>query len=128
MAIEKGKKNYMIYLIISVLLGGFGQVLLKKGMGVIGPMELNFSEFGNIVWSLISNFYIVGGLLTYGVSMLLWLTALSKLDLSFAYPFVSLGYVIMILASWLLFRENISLLRLVGCSVVILGVIIVSRS
>ena len=128
LVIEKGIKLSMNYLLISIILGGFGQVLLKKGMEIIGPVDLSFLSLGKVVWSLISNPFIVGGIFTYGISMLLWLTALSKVELSYAYPFVSLGYIIMIFASWLIFHENITLLRLSGCLVILLGVIIISRT
>ena len=57
-----------------------------------------------------------------------WLTALSRVDLSYAYPFASLSYVVMLTASWLLFHEDISAVRLLGTLIVGLGVFIISRS
>ena len=54
--------------------------------------------------------------------------ALSRVDLSYAYPFASLGYVVMLVASWQLFNENISPLRLAGTLMVCLGVFLISRS
>jgi drug/metabolite transporter (DMT)-like permease len=59
---------------------------------------------------------------------LFWLTALSRVDLSYAYPFASLSYIIMLTASWLLFNENITPMRLMGSLVVGLGVFLISRS
>ncbi len=53
---------------------------------------------------------------------------LMKVDLSFAYPFVALSYVIIIITAWLFLGENISLLRLVGVLVICLGVFLISRS
>ena len=49
-------------------------------------------------------------------------------DLSFAYPFASLSYVVMLVAAWQLFKEDLSLVRVVGTLVVGLGVLIISRS
>ena len=57
-----------------------------------------------------------------------WLVALSRVDLSYAYPFASLSYVVMLTASWLLFNENITSLRLLGTVVIGLGVFLISRS
>ncbi len=54
--------------------------------------------------------------------------ALSRVDLSFAYPFASLSYVVMLAASWQLFNEDISLLRLMGTAVIVFGVLLISRS
>jgi drug/metabolite transporter (DMT)-like permease len=98
------------------------------GMKNMGPLTLTFAEFGSIFWRIITNPYVVIGLGIYGFSTILWLVALSRFDLSFIYPFASLGYVIMLFASWQLFHEQISITRLVGCAVVILGVILISRT
>ena len=118
----------IVYILISVLAGGVGQVLLKKGMTNLGPLTLTASQIGSILWRMVTDPYVVIGLCIYGISSILWLTALSRVNLSYAYPFVSLGYVIMLLASWRLFHEDISLLRLLGCGVIILGIIIISRT
>jgi drug/metabolite transporter (DMT)-like permease len=71
---------------------------------------------------------VVIGLLFYVISSLFWLAALSRVELSFAYPFVSLSYIGMLFASWFFFQENLSALRLIGTITIILGVLIISRS
>lgn len=118
----------IVYILISVLAGGVGQVILKKGMGAMGPLTLSFGQLGSILWRMATNPYVVIGLGIYAMGTILWLTALSRIELSYAYPFASLGYVIMLIASWQLFHENISLMRLVGCGVVVLGVILISKT
>ena len=133
MKIALGRKIYpmniaIVYILISVLAGGVGQVILKKGMGAMGPLTLSVSELGSILWRMATSPYVVIGLGIYALGTILWLTALSRIDLSYAYPFASLGYVIMLFASWQLFHENISLLRLVGCVIVVLGVVLISRT
>ena len=57
-----------------------------------------------------------------------WLVALSRVELSYAYPFASLSYVLMLAASWFLFRENITAVRLLGTVVVGIGVFLISTS
>jgi drug/metabolite transporter (DMT)-like permease len=132
MEIALGRKTKMniaiVYILISVLAGGVGQIILKKGMSSMGPLTLTANDFLPIIWRMFTNPFVVIGLAVYGFSTILWLTALSRVDLSYAYPFASLGYVIMLFASWQLFHENISVLRLIGCGVVILGVILISRT
>jgi drug/metabolite transporter (DMT)-like permease len=58
----------------------------------------------------------------------IWLFALSRVELSFAYPFVGLSFILMMFASSWFFAENISPLRIAGTLVIGLGVFIVSRS
>jgi len=115
------------YILVSVLAGAIGQVLLKKGMSSMGPLTLSLSKLFSILWRMATNPYVIVGLFIYVGGTVFWLTALSRVDLSYAYPFASLSYVVMLAASWLLFRENISVVRLLGTLVVGVGVFIISR-
>lgn len=118
----------IVYILISVIAGAIGQILLKKGMGSMGPLTLTVSQLGSTLWRMGTNPYVITGLAIYMGGVVFWLTALSRVDLSYAYPFASLGYVVMLIASWLLFNENITPLRLLGTMVVCLGVLLISRS
>ena len=68
------------------------------------------------------------GLLTYFLSSLIWITVLRKVDVSYAYPFASLGYVIVGLLGWLFLQEQISPIRIFGIGIIISGVYIVGKS
>lgn len=118
----------IIYILISVLTGAIGQIMLKKGMTTMGPVTLTVDQLPTVLWSMATNLWVVFGLLIYVTGTVFWLAALSRVDLSYAYPFASLSYVVMLAASWLIFHENITPLRLVGTLVVALGVILISRS
>jgi drug/metabolite transporter (DMT)-like permease len=118
----------IVYILISVLSGAVGQVLLKKGMGSMGPLTLSVNQLGNVLWRMGTNPYVIVGLAIYVSGTVFWLTALSRVDLSYAYPFASLSYVVMLAASWLLFKEDISLVRLLGTLLVGMGVFVISRS
>ncbi len=116
------------YILISVLGGALGQILLKKGMGSMGPLTLSLGKLGELLWRIGTNPYVIAGLAIYVTGTVFWLVALSRVDLSYAYPFASLSYVVMLVAAWLLFKEDLSLLRLAGTVVVCVGVILISRS
>ena len=118
----------IVYILISVLAGAIGQVLLKKGMGSMGPLTLTANQLGSILWRIGTNPYVIIGLAIYVSGTVFWLVTLSRVDLSYAYPFASLSYVVMLAASWLLFSENITSLRLLGTLVVCAGVFLISRS
>jgi len=131
-AIINRRKSQMnsaiVYILISVLAGAIGQVLLKKGMGSMGSLTLTLNQLGSILWRIGTNPYVIIGLVIYVGGTVFWLTALSRVDLSYAYPFASLGYIVMLVASWLLFGEDITLSRLLGTLVVCLGVFLISKS
>jgi multidrug transporter EmrE-like cation transporter len=118
----------VIYILISVLGGAIGQILLKKGMTSMGPVTLELSHLFSILWRMATNPYVFFGLAIYVTGTVFWLSALSRVNLSFAYPFASLSYVIMLIASWLILDEKISALRLLGTVIIGLGVFLISRS
>lgn len=127
-----GRKSYVTvavaYILVSVLAGGAGQILLKQGMSLMGEVTLAPSLVPQVLWRLATNPFVVGGLALYAGGTVFWLAALSRVDLSFAYPFASLSYIVMLLASWQLFNEHISPLRLLGTFIIGFGVFLISRS
>ncbi len=113
----------IIMILSAVALGALGQLSLKKGMLLSGSTNLGF----NII-KVIFTPYVFLGLVFYAVAMLLWLTILSRVELSYAYPMLSLGYAFVVLASWLIFNERVSFLRLMGVLFICIGVTLVGRS
>lgn len=125
----KMKMNLAIaYILVAVVGSAAGQLLLKKGMSTMGPLTLTPDQFFNIVWRIGTNPWVVVGLFIYVFGTVFWLSALSRVDLSFAYPFASLSYIAMILGGWLLFSERIDLWRIAGSLVIMTGVILISQS
>ena len=113
--------KYYISLFISILSNSASLILLKKGM-------LAESDFGNNVtsinsWiSLISNWNIVSAVLLFGISFITWMYALIKIDLSLAYPTVSLSYILIAVSSFLLFQEQITIYRGLGIAIIMVGI------
>lgn len=118
----------IVYILISVLASAIGQVLLKKGMGSMGPLTLTVDQLGNILWRMATDPYVIAGMVIYAAGTVFWLIALSRADLSYAYPFASLQYAVMLGASWWLFDEHITVWRLLGTVVIGLGVLLISWS
>ena len=70
---------------------------LKIGMKKFAPIDLNSNLFQTFI-SIMVNPYIIGGFISYGVSIIIWLWVLSKVEVSLAYPFQALGYILTILS------------------------------
>lgn len=120
-------KSLMIIL-MAVSCASCGQLFLKQGMLQVGDIKLSLRELVPILTKVFSTPFVIIGFICYGVGALLWLVVLSKTELSYAYPMVSLSYIIVILGSIMLFNEDVSLLRWIGVILVCLGVCIVARS
>jgi drug/metabolite transporter (DMT)-like permease len=130
-AVRSGKLKMnlaIVYILVAVVGSAVGQLLLKKGMSTMGPLTLTPDQFFNIVWRIGTNPWVVVGLFIYVFGTVFWLSALSRVDLSFAYPFASLSYIAMILGGWLLFSERIDAWRILGSVVIMTGVILISQS
>ncbi len=114
----------LILILTSVVLGAGGQILLKLGASRIGPT----TEVGLLLWRIVTSPPILAGFALYGVAGLLWISVLSRAPLSLAYPMLSLGYVIVLLASAYLFGETIPAARVAGIAAIVLGLVLVSSS
>ena len=117
----------LIFIITSVLLNALAQILLKAGMKNFSNIDLK----NNVIQTFISiaiNPYIISGFISYGISILLWLWVLSKVDVSYAYPFQALGYIVVTILAWLIFQENINLTRIIALIFITLGLIILALS
>tara|TARA_B110000438_G_C15732106_1_gene614691 strand:+ start:50 stop:427 length:378 start_codon:yes stop_codon:yes gene_type:complete len=116
-----------IFIISSVLLNAFAQILLKAGMKQFGNIDLK-NNIMNTCISIAFNPYIISGFIAYGVSILLWLWVLSKVDVSLAYPFQALGYIVVTILAWIIFQENISYIRIIALVFITIGLIILAFS
>ena len=102
-----------------------GQVLFKKGVLTTGEVTLKSSILGEFL-RLLFNPVIFSGLLLYVVSTVLWLVALSKTTLNFAYPFKALSFGLVMISSRVIFMENIPDLRYFGILLIIIGIFLSS--
>jgi len=120
--------KYIPLILAGVLLNAFAQVLLKKGMLSIGYFEFNFQTIFPIIKKVTINSYILSGLASYVISVAIWLLVLARVEVSYAYPFLSVGYVVVTLIGYFIFQENLSWMRVIGITVIIVGVLLLSRS
>ena len=74
------------------------------------------------------NPFVFSGIACFGLSAVTWLVVLSRLELSYVYPLVSVAYIMVAIASWILFKENVTLIRWLGILVIVMGVFLISRS
>jgi multidrug transporter EmrE-like cation transporter len=116
------------FLMLGVFLNATAQLLLKAGTNAVGHFEYSRDNILPIGWQLATEPHIFGGLSFYVVSVVVWIMALSRVEVSIAYPMLSIGYVVNAMAAWWLFGEDVSLTRLAGIGIIIVGVFVVARS
>lgn len=111
-----------------VLLNAAAQLLLKAGTNSIGAFGFTAANLVPVGIKVASNPFIIGGLGCYAISVVVWIMALSRVEVSLAYPMLSIGYVVNALAAWYLFGEALTAQRMVGIGTIIVGVFLVARS
>ncbi len=113
----------------SVTLSSLAQLLLKSGMSNERIQNsLTHGKPLEAAWQIGLNFKIVGGLSLYALGAVVWLLVLSKIDVSVAYPFVGLGFILTLLFGWLILHEPVTIFRFTGAIIVAFGVYLVSQS
>lgn len=126
-------------ILISIALGLVGQYLFKAGMsrpeyqekisrtgeGIRAALRGRAAALAGAATAVATLFmkpYVVAGTVCYVVSTFIWLKILSITDLSFAYPMLSIGYVVILLMGWILFKEHVTRIRWFGVCLICLGI------
>jgi multidrug transporter EmrE-like cation transporter len=120
--------NSVLLILLSISIAVGGQMLLKIGINRIGV--LSFSSlvgFRHFLLGIIKSPLVMSGLFLYIISAAIWLVVLSAVDLSFAYPFLGFTYVLVLVFSKFILKEDVSLIRWIGTIIITIGVIVISR-
>ena len=112
--------------LFSIMLLSAGQTSLKYGLTAINGVSLSDGLAG--VFKLFQTPWVIVGFFLYGVSAILWLDVLSKLDFSLAFPLVGLTYVFTLLIGRYFFGETVGWERVVGVGFILFGVFFMIRS
>lgn len=119
--------NFLLIL-IGVLLNTAAQILLKKAMLIIGTIQINMTSILTMLPKICINLYVWSGMVCYVVSFLIWLVVLSRVEVSYAYPFLSIGYIFTAFIGYFFFGESMTLFKVTGIGVICLGVILLFQS
>lgn len=112
--------------LIVVTFSGLAQIAFKAGMSAALQGTCATLAWKSSLVSGLTNPYVILGLLLYGASSLLWLLLLSRLEVTVAYPFVGLGFVITMFLGSILLHEPLGLTKIIGTLLVVAGVILIA--
>ena len=112
---------------ICIIAGVAGQLTMKSGMNQVGAIESLGQLFNpSTLFRIFSNPRVIIGIVCYVVSLVLWLAALSTLNVSYMYPLLSLGYIITAAFAYFFLNESISVFQWVGITLVVGGVFLIT--
>jgi drug/metabolite transporter (DMT)-like permease len=115
----------LVLIVFTVIINTAGQFMVKTGVNRVGHVSL--ADFGSVFRALTS-WLVLAGFAVYFLSALLWISILSRAELSWAFPILSLSYVLTALLAPVVLHESFSALRFAGILVICFGVYLVSRT
>lgn len=120
-------KNYF-YIAATIALTVYGQLVLKWRVSGAGDLPVAFSGKLAYLFRLLFDPFVMSTIISVFLASLCWMMALSKFELSHAYPFMSAAFVMVIFLSALFFNESISWQKLIGLLLIVAGIVVTSRS
>ncbi|MBN2463322.1 MAG: EamA family transporter [Dehalococcoidia bacterium] len=123
----------MLFALLLVLLCIFGatmgQILMKSGVNQVGEIKSMGQLFNlDTLSRIFTNPRIIAGILCYGIALVLWLGAMSTLNVSFIYPLMSLAYVLTAIFALIYLKESITILHWIGIAFVVVGCFLIVRT
>ena len=120
--------KYFPLILAGVLLNSAAQIVLKQGMRAIGNFAFTWDNLIPVGIKVGTNPFILLGIGFYGISVVVWLMVLSRVDVSYAYPMLSIGYIVAALAGKAFFGEPVDLIRWAGIVTICFGVYLITRT
>jgi drug/metabolite transporter (DMT)-like permease len=115
------------YILATIAFTVYGQMILKWRIAQFGPLPSELTAKLKFLVGLLFDPAIFSGFAAAFLASLAWMAAMSKFDLSHAYPFMSLNFVVvLVLSSWLL-MEPLSLQKVAGVAIIVLGTVVAAR-
>jgi multidrug transporter EmrE-like cation transporter len=115
------------YILGTILFSVYGQIIVKWQVSKAGSLPSPFGDKLLFLIALVLNPWIISGLVGGFLALLCWMGAMTHFQLSYAYPFLSLAFVLVLVFSALLFHETVTLSKLMGTLLIVVGIIVASR-
>jgi drug/metabolite transporter (DMT)-like permease len=116
-----------LYVAVTVACTVYGQIIVKWQTGRIGTFPAATDDRLRYFWDLLTNPWMISSLAATAIAAAAWIVALSHLELSRAYPFVSASFVLVLVLSVIVFGESMSLLKISGALLIVAGLILGSQ-
>ena len=120
--------KYIPLIILGVLLNACAQITIKQGMRTIGLFSFSMANIIPVGIKVALSPFIIAGLFCYAISVVVWLLVLSRVEVTYAYPFLSVGYIVTAIAGYMFLGENMECTRWVGIFIICIGVYLITKT
>jgi drug/metabolite transporter (DMT)-like permease len=116
-----------LYIALTIAFTVYGQMVIKWQVNQAGEFPPDTGEKIIFIIKLLLTPWVISSFASAFIASLFWMAAMTQFEISFAYPFMSLSYVIVMVLSFLLMGEKLTLYKVFGTLVIIAGLFIVTR-
>jgi drug/metabolite transporter (DMT)-like permease len=111
----------------TVVLTVYSQLIMRWQASAAGRLPTGIADQAEFVFRLLISPWVVSAIVATFFAGVMWLLAMTRFELSYAYPFMTLNYVLVLAASVLLFSESLSAAKLIGTAFVLIGIVVISQ-
>ena len=115
-----------LFIFLTIAFTAYGQLIIKQEVNAVEAFPTGIQMIPFLL-KFIWRPWVMSGLIAAVLASFCWIAALSRFELSYAYPFMSLSFFVVVVASFVLYGEQVNLPKLVGLALICLGVVVVSR-
>lgn len=115
------------FIFSTILFTVYSQLIMRWQVTEAGALPTDMPGKVRYMVALLLNPWVISGIVATFLAGVSWLLAMTKFEISYAYPFVSLNYILVLAAGFLLFQESLSFTKIAGSALVILGIIVITR-
>jgi len=116
------------YIFATIIFTVYGQIIMKWRIAKFGAFPEYWLDKLKFLFSVLFDPFVFSGFVAAFIASFAWMAAMTKFEISYAYPFMSLNFVIVFLLSMILFTESFSFYKLFGVLLIVLGTVLVSKS
>jgi uncharacterized membrane protein len=117
-----------IYIFSTIFFTVYSQLIMRWQVSSAGDLPNDLSGKIRFIVILLLNPWVLSGIIATFFAGISWMMAMTKFEISYAFPFVSLNYILIIFASFFIFNEQLSITKMLGTLIIVLGIIVIAKA
>ncbi len=116
-----------IFIFITVIATVYSQIIMRWQISLAGSLPSDLSGILIFVFRQLTNMWVLSGLFATFIAGVSWMLTMTKFEISYAFPFMSLNYILVLIAGFVFFDESLTVSKIIAVSLIMLGVIVMAR-
>ncbi len=115
------------FILLTIVFTVYSQLVMRWQVSLAGSLPENIMGKLSFLGALLINPWVLSGIVATFLAGISWMLAMTRFEISYAFPFVSLNYIFILAAGFMFFHETFSLTKAIGSALVVLGVLVIAR-